>query len=68
MVDQQGDNFRLETEILAYQSNQGGHLRVAKEELQELKVDLQNLDSRYPKKIYNSLNIKYQILVLSKRR
>jgi prephenate dehydratase len=48
-LDQQGENFKLKTEILAYQPKQGGHLRVAKEELQELKVDLRNLDSRISK-------------------
>jgi hypothetical protein len=40
------ENFRLETKVLTYQPEQGGYFRVAKEELQELKVDQQNLNSR----------------------
>jgi hypothetical protein len=40
------ESFRLETKVFAYQPEQGGYLRVAKEELQELKVDQQNLNSR----------------------
>jgi hypothetical protein len=48
-LDQQGESFRLETKILTYQPKQGGHLRVAKEELQELEVDLLNLDNRISK-------------------
>jgi len=48
-LDQQGESSRLETENLTYQPKQGGHLRVAKEELQELHVDLQNLNSKVAK-------------------
>jgi len=33
------ENFRSKTKFLAYQQEQGGHLRVAKEQLQELEVD-----------------------------
>ncbi len=33
------ENSRLETKVLTYQPEQGGHLRVAKEKLQELEVD-----------------------------
>ncbi len=33
------ESSRLETEVLAYQLEQGGHLKVAKEKLQELEVD-----------------------------
>ncbi len=40
------ENFRSKTKFLAYQQEQGGHLRVAKEQLQELEVDQQNLNSR----------------------
>jgi hypothetical protein len=40
------ENSRSKIEILAYQSKQGGHFRVAKEELQKLKVDQHNLNSR----------------------
>jgi hypothetical protein len=40
------ENSRLETEVLAYQLEQGGHFRVAKEELQELEVDQQNLNNK----------------------
>jgi hypothetical protein len=32
-------SFRLKTKVLACQPKQGRHLRVAKEKLQELKVD-----------------------------
>jgi len=41
---------RSEKEVLTYQPKQGRHLRIAKEELQKLKVDLQNLNSRLAKK------------------
>jgi hypothetical protein len=51
-LDQQRENnigvvksFRLKIEILAYQLDQGGHLRIAKEELQKLEVDQHNLNS-----------------------
>jgi hypothetical protein len=40
------ENSILETKVLAYQLEYGGHLRVAKKELRELKVDQQNLNSK----------------------
>ncbi len=48
-LDQQRKSFRLQIEVLAYQPKQGGHLRVAKKELQELEVDMQNLNSKVAK-------------------
>jgi hypothetical protein len=39
------ESFRSKTKKLAYQPEPGGHLRVAKKELQELKVNQQNLNS-----------------------
>jgi len=42
-------SFKLE-EALAYHPKKRGHLRVAKEELQELEVGLQNINSRITKK------------------
>jgi hypothetical protein len=52
-LDQQRENnigvvesFKLETKVLAYQLEQGGHIRVAKKELQELEVDKHNLNNR----------------------
>jgi hypothetical protein len=39
------ESFRLKTKFLAYQLEQGGHLKVTKEKLQELEVDQQNLNS-----------------------
>jgi hypothetical protein len=34
----------LKTQVIAYQLEQGGHFTIAKEELQALEVDQQNLD------------------------
>jgi hypothetical protein len=49
-LDQQRKSFRLQIKVLTYQPKQGGHLRVAKRELQELEVDMQNLNSIVVKK------------------
>ncbi len=48
-LDQQGKSFRSKIEVLAYQPKQERHLKVAKEELQELEVDMQNPNSRVAK-------------------
>jgi hypothetical protein len=32
------ENSKLETKVLAYQLEQGGHLKVTKEELQKLEI------------------------------
>jgi hypothetical protein len=51
-LDQQGESnigvvksFKSEIDFLTYQPKQGRHLQVAKEELQKLKVGLQNLNN-----------------------
>jgi hypothetical protein len=40
------ENSRSKAKVLSYQLEQGGHLRIAKEELQELEVNQQILHSR----------------------
>ncbi len=42
-------SFRSEIEVLTYQPKQGGHLKIAKKELQELEVDQQNPNSKVVK-------------------
>ncbi len=42
-------SFRSKIEVLTYQPKQGGHLKIAKEELQELEVDQQNPNSKVVK-------------------
>jgi hypothetical protein len=59
-------NVRSETQVLTYHLEQGGHFTIAKEELQALKVDQQNLDITITKEDLEKLNIKEQILVLLK--
>jgi hypothetical protein len=44
------ESSKSKIEVLAYQPKQGGHLKVAKKELQKLEVGLQNLNSRIVKK------------------
>ncbi len=51
-LDQQRENkvgvvksFKSKIEILTYQPQQGGHLRITKEELQKLEVDQHNLNN-----------------------
>jgi hypothetical protein len=43
-------SFKSKIKVLTYQLEQGGHLKIAKEELQELEVDQQNLNNRVTKK------------------
>jgi hypothetical protein len=40
------ESSRSKTEVITYQLEQGGHLRITKKKLQELKVDQHNLNNR----------------------
>ncbi len=48
-LNRQGESYKSKTKVLTCQPKQGGHLRIAKEELHDLEVDMQNLNSKVTK-------------------